>query len=65
MAGWEVEYQPSGKQEEGLQLPEASAVRAAGEKMEPESGEFGYTTLTDARWGGLRQSGTRQVSEPF
>ena len=64
MAGWEVEYQPSGKQEERLQLPEASAIRAAGEKMEPESGEFRYT-LTDVRWGRLRQSGTRQVSEPF
>lgn len=51
MAGCEVEYQPSGKQEEGLQLPEASAVRATGEKMEPESGEFRHTTLTGASWG--------------
>ena len=54
MTRWEVEYQPSGKLEAGLQLPEASAARAAGGKMEPENGEFRYRTLTGASRGRFR-----------
>lgn len=43
MARWEVEYQPSRKQEAGLKLPEASTVPAAGPHDAARKGEFRYT----------------------